>query len=141
MTIVFTTFVFLQFFNAINCRVIGENEYNIFKKFFNSVYFIFALVIIAGVQYSACEFDIIRIVFDTAEINGQQFGQCIFVAFSVLFAAFLLKLTPDSWVQNMPEFNENEKPKGWIMENYAKQKKGENSEEYKKEAEKLEEGK
>ena len=53
------------------------------------------------------------------------------MAFSVLFAAFLLKLTPDSWVQKMPEFNENEKPKGWIMENYAKSKKGENAEEYK----------
>ena len=70
MTIVFTTFVFLQFFNAINCRVIGENEYNIFKKFFNSKYFIFTLVVIAGVQYSACEFPLFRIVFDTAEING-----------------------------------------------------------------------
>ena len=70
MTIVFTTFVFLQFFNAINCRVIGKEEYNIFKKFFNSFYLIFALVVIAGVQYSACEFPIFQIIFDTAEING-----------------------------------------------------------------------
>lgn len=31
----------------------------------------------------------------------------------------------------MPDFDENEKPKGWIMENYAKQKKDENPEEYK----------
>ena len=70
MTIVFTTFVFFQFFNAINCRVIGANEYNIFKKFFNSPYFIFVLVVISGFQYSACEFDIFRIIFDTAEIDG-----------------------------------------------------------------------
>ena len=53
------------------------------------------------------------------------------MAFSVLFVAFLLKLTPGSWVEKMPDFDENEKPKGWIMENYAKQKKDENPEEYK----------
>ena len=70
MTIVFTTFVFLQFFNAINCRVVGNDEYNIFKNFFNNPYFIFALVVIAGIQYSAFEFDVIRIIFDTVEIDG-----------------------------------------------------------------------
>ena len=71
------------------------------------------------------------------------------MAFTVLFSAFLLKLTPGSWVEKMPDFDENEKPKGWIMENYAKQKNDENPEEYKavkvepaeKEAKKLEEEK
>ena len=53
LTIIFTTFVFLQFFNAINCRVIGADEYNIFKQLHKSFPFILVLLIIFGVQYAA----------------------------------------------------------------------------------------
>jgi magnesium-transporting ATPase (P-type) len=48
-TVIFTTFVFLQFFNLINCRVIGANEYNIFKKPFNSWIFLLVLAAIFGI--------------------------------------------------------------------------------------------
>jgi len=64
MTMIFTTFVFLQFFNEINCRVIGPSEYNIFKKFFHQNWtFILVLGIIFFVQWSACEW--FTLIFET----------------------------------------------------------------------------
>ena len=107
MTMIFTTFVFLQFFNAINCRVVGPSEYNIFKKFFNSIVFILVLCIIFFVQWSACEW--LTFIFETATITGEQFGQCILTASTVLIAALALKLTPEQWVEKLPvQIDENE---------------------------------
>ena len=109
LTIIFTTFVFMQFFNAINCRVIGADEYNIFKKFFNSIPFLLVLVIIFGVQYAACEVGIFRFIFDTAVLDGEQFGQCFLTAATVLIAALALKLSPAEWVERIPvQIDENE---------------------------------
>jgi magnesium-transporting ATPase (P-type) len=49
-TFMFNTFVFMQVFNEINARKLGENEYNVFKGFFNNFMFIFILVITIVVQ-------------------------------------------------------------------------------------------
>ena len=109
LTIIFTTFVFLQFFNAINCRVIGADEYNIFKKPFNSIPFLVVLLVIFGVQFSACEFGLGRFIFETAQINGEQFGQCFLTGATVLIAALALKLSPAEWVERLPvQIDENE---------------------------------
>jgi magnesium-transporting ATPase (P-type) len=107
MTMIFTTFVFLQFFNMLNCRVIGPSEYNIFKKFFNSIVFILVLCVIFFVQWSACEW--FTFIFETATISGEQFGQCILAASTVLIASLALKLTPEQWVEKLPvQIDENE---------------------------------
>jgi len=45
-TIIFNTFVFLQFFNQINCRVVGPKDFNVFISFFNNWIFILVLVTI-----------------------------------------------------------------------------------------------
>ena len=108
MTIVFCSFVFLQFFNAINCRVVGKTEYNIFKKPLNSLPFLFVLVIIFAVQYCACEIVIFQFILNTTTLSGDQLGQAILTGSTVLAAAFLLKLTPRSWVDNIREFDEKE---------------------------------
>jgi Ca2+-transporting ATPase len=44
LTIIFNTFVFLQFFNELNCRVVGPRELNVFKKFFNNWTYILVVV-------------------------------------------------------------------------------------------------
>jgi magnesium-transporting ATPase (P-type) len=69
MTMILCTFVFLNAFNLINCRVLGADEYNIFKKPFNSWILIVVLLIIFGVQWSACEW--LLFLFDTAKITGE----------------------------------------------------------------------
>lgn len=99
-TVIFTTFVFLQFFNLFNCRVIGADEYNIFKKPFNSWVFLLVLAVIFFVQWSACEW--FTIIFETQTLTGEQFGRCVLGAVPVLIAAFALKLTPAHWVELMP---------------------------------------
>ena len=109
MTIVITTFVFLQFFNLINCRVIGADEYNIFKRFFNSIPFLLVLVTIFGVQFAASDLGIFRFIFDTSRINGEQFGQCVLTGSTVLLAALILKLSPAEWVERIPvQIDENQ---------------------------------
>jgi len=50
-TLIFNTFVFLRFFNYINCRVVGAKDYNIFTRFFCNWIYISGLVIIFGVQW------------------------------------------------------------------------------------------
>jgi Cation transporting ATPase, C-terminus len=52
-TIIFDTFVFLQFFNLINCRVVGPRDFNVFTHFFNNWILQFVLVVILFVQWSA----------------------------------------------------------------------------------------
>jgi len=48
LTIIFNTFVFLCFFNLINCRTVGIRDYNVFSNFFNNWMFIFILALIFG---------------------------------------------------------------------------------------------
>lgn len=39
-TMIFFTFVLMNLFNQINCRVINPNEKNVFKTLFNNFYFL-----------------------------------------------------------------------------------------------------
>ena len=49
-TIVFQTFVFMQLFNQINSRKLGEKDYNVFSKFFNNPMFIVITILTFGIQ-------------------------------------------------------------------------------------------
>jgi len=107
MTIIFNTFVFLQFFNQINCRVIGADEYNIFKKPFNSLWFLLVLSIIFFVQWSATTW--LLFIFETSILTGEQFFTGVIYGMTVWIAALALKLTPSHWVEKIPiHVNENE---------------------------------
>lgn len=49
-TFIFNTFIFMQVFNEINCRKIGEHEFNVFANFFNNSMFIFIILLTIIVQ-------------------------------------------------------------------------------------------
>jgi len=49
-TLIFHTFVFMQVFNEINSRKLGEKEYNVFHGFFNNTLFIIVIVLTIVVQ-------------------------------------------------------------------------------------------
>lgn len=51
-TILFNTFVYMQIFNFINSRKIGERDYNVFLRFFNNWLFIFVVAIILVAQFA-----------------------------------------------------------------------------------------
>ncbi len=48
--IVFHAFVFMQVFNEINARKLGEKEYNVFAGFFNNFLFLLIMIITIVVQ-------------------------------------------------------------------------------------------
>jgi len=123
LTIIFNVFVFLQYFNELNCRVVGPREINIFRKFFNSWIYILVLVVIYGVQWSANNW--LFFLFDTAELTTQQFFRCVAWGFSVLLAALILKMTPEHWVEKLPVAIHEEKVMGSdnaMMRAYESQK-------------------
>ncbi len=49
-TMIFNTFIFMQVFNEINCRKIGEHEFNVFSSFFNNPMFFLIIFITVFVQ-------------------------------------------------------------------------------------------
>ena len=55
-TIIFHTFVFMQVFNEINARKLGEREFNVFAGFFNNGLFISVILITIVVQCVLVEF-------------------------------------------------------------------------------------
>jgi len=103
-TIIFNTFIFLAFFNQINCRVVGARDFNVFTGVFRNWIFIVVLAVIFGVQWAATETNGFSLVwlFRTAAIDRQTFWTCVFYGSSALFASFVLKLTPVAWVAKVP---------------------------------------
>lgn len=63
-TIIFNTFVFLQFFNQINCRTVEARDFNVFRRFWANGMFVAVLVLIFLVQWSASNW--IFFIFETA---------------------------------------------------------------------------
>lgn len=55
-TLIFNTFVFMQVFNEINSRKLGEKEYNIFAGFFNNWLFLLIILTTIGVQMVLVEY-------------------------------------------------------------------------------------
>jgi Ca2+ transporting ATPase len=49
-TIIFQTFVFMQLFNQINSRKLGERDFNVFAEFFNNSMFIIILIATFAIQ-------------------------------------------------------------------------------------------
>lgn len=39
-TLMFNTFMIMQFCNEINCRKLGAKDFNVFTQFFNNYYFV-----------------------------------------------------------------------------------------------------
>merc|ERR1712110_816021 len=55
-TIVFQTFVFMQLFNQINARKLGDREFNIFAGFFNNWWFLCITVLTFVIQYAMVQY-------------------------------------------------------------------------------------
>lgn len=99
-TIIFNTFVFLCFFNELNCRVVGAREYNVFTCFFNNLYFLSVMLLIIGVQWSVCTYAFF--IFETSELDPETFWKCILWGATTLFVAVMLKMLPDSVTNKIP---------------------------------------
>lgn len=108
-TLIFNTFIWLQFFNLINCRDVSAKKMHGFSGLIRNYMTWIILLIIAGVQTVAC-FDFLKVgtcFFMTTTISGREFAVTIVCAASILAANALLKLVPESWVSKMPTLDES----------------------------------
>lgn len=98
-TVIFNTFFWLCWFNEINCRVMGANEFNVFKNLFGSPVYIVMMLLTAFIQWSACHW--LSFLFGTAFLTPSQFWRGFFWGATVLIIAFILKLMPVRWTEKM----------------------------------------
>ncbi|KAI7882412.1 PMCA-type calcium-translocating P-type ATPase, partial [Lichtheimia hyalospora FSU 10163] len=96
-TMVFTAFVFCQFFNEINCRRI-DNQFNIFKgitknRFFVAIFLITIIGQILIVQFGGS-------AFQTVPLDTMHWVLCILVGFMSLPVGALIRLIPDEILES-----------------------------------------
>jgi Ca2+ transporting ATPase len=82
----------MQVFNEINCRKINENEFNVFKDFFNNWLFLFILILTVVVQIVLVQFggEAVR----CTPLTVEQHLLCIGIGFFSLVFGYLAKLIP-----------------------------------------------
>lgn len=91
-TIVFQVFVFLQIFNLINARKIGDDEMNVFKGFFDNKMFIIVFVLTIVIQCLLIEVGGQAV--KTWPLNTTQNVICLSIGFGSLIWGFILKFIP-----------------------------------------------
>jgi Ca2+ transporting ATPase len=74
-TIMFNTFVFMQIFNEINARKLGNQEYNVFHNFFNNFLFLGILLATICVQIAMVQYG--GVPTRTAPLTAKQHLLCI----------------------------------------------------------------
>ena len=105
-TLIFNTFVFLQFFNLINCRDVSATKLHGFHGLHLNFMTWLVLLVIFAVQFFACFTWLFRPIFETRPVDPRHFAITLLMAASVLLANLLLKFIPEKWISKMPEINE-----------------------------------
>ncbi len=116
---IFNTFIFMQVFNEINCRKIGENgksitvnhhifiELNVFESFFNNPMFLFIVTITVGIQIILIQFG--GEIAKCTPLTVTQHLICIVIGFFSLVFGYLAKKLPLSYFANF-RLNEESSP-------------------------------
>lgn len=88
-TIMFNTFVFMQVFNEINSRKLGEREFNMFKGFFNNFMFLGIIIGTILIQVALVQYGGVPI--RTAPLTVNQHLLCIAIGlFSFVQSKYIL---------------------------------------------------
>lgn len=93
-TILFHVFVFMQVFNEINCRKLKEDEFNVFKDFFNNGLFLFVIILTIIVQIVLVEYGGEAVKCSPLTLN--QHLMCIGIGACSLITGLLVRLLPIS---------------------------------------------
>ena len=96
-SIVFQTFVFMQLFNEINSRKLGEREFNVFAHFFNN--WMFLLILIATFAIQMCIVQYGGRWMRCTPLTMEQNGYCFAIASFTLVWGLLLKFIPARWFE------------------------------------------
>ena len=112
-TMIFHSFVFMQVFNEINSRKLGEKEFNVFAGFFNNWLFLLIIVLTIGVQCLMVEFGGIPV--RAAPLTWEEHLICIGIgAFSLIVGIIVKLVLPARWflrlkMKEQPMSDEEEK--------------------------------
>ena len=89
-TLIFNSFVFMQVFNEINSRKLGEFEYNAFRGFFNNLLFLLILVFTIVVQILMVQYggQSVR----TLPLSNEEHGICIGIGATTVIVSKLISL-------------------------------------------------
>ena len=115
-TIIFQVFVFMQIFNLINSRKIGEGELNVFSGFFRNKWFL--IIFIATIVIQCVLVELGGPAVKTYPLKMKHNIICLSIGALELVWGLILKFLPIGWFQcisldvELPsEEDEEEKPK------------------------------
>lgn len=98
-TMVFQSFVFMQIFNQVNARKLGEREFNVFKGFFNNCWFLLITLIEVGMQMFIVEYG--GQFVQCAPLDTEQNIICLIIGAFSLIWGFVLKFVPARWFERL----------------------------------------
>lgn len=96
-TYIFQIFVFMQVFNQINARKLGEKEFNVFQGIFLNPFFMFITILTVGVQIFLVEFGGRPV--KAYPLNLNQNYICLAMGAGELFWGIFLKFLPVRFFQ------------------------------------------
>eukprot|EP00347_Sterkiella_histriomuscorum_P008515 403344807 len=101
-TLIFHTFILMQIFNQINCRKLGEFDYNVFKNFSRSPLFILMISLAIIIQCLLVQFG--GRVMTTVPLTIYQQLVCFGIGFFQLFQNMIVKIVlPARWFASHQE--------------------------------------
>ena len=99
-TLMFHTFVFMQVFNEINSRKLGDQEYNVFAGIFNNFMFLFIILLTVLVQVVLVQYGGITI--RVCPLSMSKHMLCVGIGMFTLVQGVLVKLLlPVRWFQGL----------------------------------------
>jgi len=90
-TVIFNTFVWLQFFNEINCRRL-DNKLNVFEGIHQNVFFMIIMAVIIAGQAMIITFG--GTAFSTTSLNFKQWLLSVLLGVLSLFSGALIRMFP-----------------------------------------------
>lgn len=125
MTLLFQTFMMMNYFNMINCRVLGKlpgkkdvddpaavperRELNMFTRIFDNWWFLIILLAELNLQYFMVGSDVVGTVFMTTPLTFGMHLTAILLGATSLGVSVLAKYTPERWLDKFPTVQEDEK--------------------------------
>lgn len=100
LSVIYNTFMFLQIFNLLNCRVVGVRDLNPLKGIFRDWTFPLFWILIVLFQIGTVFYG--HFLFQTVPITGWELLISCLWGFSPILVSFFVKLTPSDWVDKIP---------------------------------------
>ena len=99
-TMIFNAFVFMQIFNEINARKLGDREFNVFQGFFNNLLFLWIVLATIAIQYCMVQYGGASV--RTSPLTTEQHLICLAIGMFSLIQGVIVKLVlPVRWFERI----------------------------------------